>query len=414
VDSGEANPVLSDSDRDGLCDGNCSGKGEDMSENGVRDQNATGGWNETDFLANNSDVDGVLDGLEVYARWVNATGVPGCAGIEKSAILSFEFQGARFADGNTTPRCGPSPLRHGWAPSMRPSLKCGRGVPAAVVPPYPLSPRVVPLPGRRSSSFGAGLLTVLIAVAAGAAAATPVDETRTVSATEYSWVLLYSGGVPEDMSVDVNWTSTVAADVWLMDRANWDNFEAGRPFTADVTQSGLSGHINETIAGARLANGSVYVVLDNSARGATAPPFPPASATFHVQGTTWRPAPASTTNEGGLLILNVIRGLAVAVPLLVIVLLLMRRKNRKKRQKGICEQMAAGNVVGAGAPRPPESFVQPGATPAAPQAYGAPPQRGQQPAPAPSASAPRFCRSCGTPGVTGKAFCMKCGAPFGP
>ncbi len=58
-----------DSDHDGLCDGNCSGKGEDLNLNGWRDQDAGGDWTETDPIANDSDVDGILDGDEVNGTY---------------------------------------------------------------------------------------------------------------------------------------------------------------------------------------------------------------------------------------------------------------------------------------------------------------------------------------------------------
>ena len=73
ADSGEANPTLWDTDADGLPDGNVTiggtVYGEDLNVNGVRDQDADGNWTETDFLANDSDVDGVLDGAEVNGSW---------------------------------------------------------------------------------------------------------------------------------------------------------------------------------------------------------------------------------------------------------------------------------------------------------------------------------------------------------
>jgi hypothetical protein len=78
VDSGEANPQLWDTDGDGLPDGwrdfgalgatpcltfsgsQCLGGwwGEDKNVNGIRDQDSDGNWIETDFLANDSDVEG--------------------------------------------------------------------------------------------------------------------------------------------------------------------------------------------------------------------------------------------------------------------------------------------------------------------------------------------------------------------
>ncbi len=65
----ETSPIDRDTDADGLCDGWCSGEGEDENNNGIRDQDANGDWNETDFPANDSDVDGVLDGDEVNGSY---------------------------------------------------------------------------------------------------------------------------------------------------------------------------------------------------------------------------------------------------------------------------------------------------------------------------------------------------------
>lgn len=89
VDPGEANPQVWDTDRDGLPDGRVdfdpgagtTWKGEDFNNNGVRDKDATTDeWNETDLLANDSDVDGVFDGAEINGSYCfkNATSTP-CA-----------------------------------------------------------------------------------------------------------------------------------------------------------------------------------------------------------------------------------------------------------------------------------------------------------------------------------------------
>jgi hypothetical protein len=78
-----------DSDSDGLCDGNCSNKGEDLNKNGIRDQDADGNWTETDPLANDSDVDGILDGQEVNGSWCYS-GQVGCTpgvGSDSSRVL---------------------------------------------------------------------------------------------------------------------------------------------------------------------------------------------------------------------------------------------------------------------------------------------------------------------------------------
>jgi len=53
------------------------GWGEDQNLNGIRDQDSDGNWVETDFLANDSDVDGILDGTEVWGRWCYKTETPG-------------------------------------------------------------------------------------------------------------------------------------------------------------------------------------------------------------------------------------------------------------------------------------------------------------------------------------------------
>jgi len=75
----ETDPILYDSDSDGLCDGNCSGKGEDLNLNGFRDQDEDGNWTETDALANDSDVDGILDGAEVNGTYCFSNQTSGCS-----------------------------------------------------------------------------------------------------------------------------------------------------------------------------------------------------------------------------------------------------------------------------------------------------------------------------------------------
>src|SRR6185295_18569882 len=58
--------------------------------NGIRDQNATGDWNETDFLANDSDVDGIFDGLEVNGTW--------CFKGESTSICTGAINSTRVLD----------------------------------------------------------------------------------------------------------------------------------------------------------------------------------------------------------------------------------------------------------------------------------------------------------------------------
>jgi hypothetical protein len=84
----ETRPDVADTDKDGLCDGNCSGYGEDLNLNGYRDQDSDGNWTETDPLANDSDVDGILDGKEVLGSWCNATETAQqCSGAPNSARI---------------------------------------------------------------------------------------------------------------------------------------------------------------------------------------------------------------------------------------------------------------------------------------------------------------------------------------
>ncbi|HKZ60404.1 MAG TPA: hypothetical protein VJ547_11265, partial [Candidatus Thermoplasmatota archaeon] len=106
VDSGEADPKAWDTDYDGLPDGRVdfdptSGtlwKGEDLNNNGVRDQDAEGEWNETDFLANNSDVDGVLDSLEVNGTYCFKGG--SCANTAHPLLpLNADSDGDQLRDG---------------------------------------------------------------------------------------------------------------------------------------------------------------------------------------------------------------------------------------------------------------------------------------------------------------------------
>jgi hypothetical protein len=91
VDSGEPSPTAWDTDSDGLPDGNVTISsvivGEDLNRNGIRDQDADGNWLETDFLANDSDVDGVLDGQETNGTWSYKNGTVGCSGGDKSACV---------------------------------------------------------------------------------------------------------------------------------------------------------------------------------------------------------------------------------------------------------------------------------------------------------------------------------------
>jgi len=100
----ETAPYLWDSDSDGLCDGNCSGKGEDLNLNGWRDQDAGGNWTETDALANDSDVDGILDGLEVNGSYCFAIETGCTAGASNNATrvldpLNPDTDGDQLRDG---------------------------------------------------------------------------------------------------------------------------------------------------------------------------------------------------------------------------------------------------------------------------------------------------------------------------
>ena len=238
-----------------------------------------------------------------------------------------------------------------------------------------------------------------------------VDETRTVHPGEWAFVILYGGPPTTDVAVNLSWTSTVPIDVWLLNRTMFDNLDAGRPFVAKLTQSGLAGHMDLTVPLVELGNGSLHVVVDNSALGSTAPPSPPGevNATVHVTGRFWFPDPPFVPDNSAALSITLFEAAVVGLPVVLIVVYVFRRVRRKDRREDIRREMAAGNVVGAGAPRAPETFLQ---KPPAPPAYSAPPQWGQAAASTPAP--PRFCRSCGTPGVSGKTFCMQCGAPFGP
>jgi len=108
VDSGEADPQKWDTDNDGLPDGNVTIAsvvvGEDLNRNGVRDQDADGNWTETDFLANDSDVDGVLDGDEVNGTYCFATETGCTAGAVNNATrildpLNPDHEGDGLRDG---------------------------------------------------------------------------------------------------------------------------------------------------------------------------------------------------------------------------------------------------------------------------------------------------------------------------
>ena len=100
----ETDPILYDSDGDGLCDGNCSGKGEDLNLNGWRDQDDERNWTETDPLANDSDVDGLLDGFEVNGSWCYSTETGCTSGSGTNAsrttdALNADTDGDQLRDG---------------------------------------------------------------------------------------------------------------------------------------------------------------------------------------------------------------------------------------------------------------------------------------------------------------------------
>ncbi len=251
------------------------------------------------------------------------------------------------------------------------------------------------------------LLLTSLAGLAGAVPTTPVDEERVVQGGEYTWVLLYGGNPPRDLAIEVAWNSTVPIDVWLMDRAQWNRFDSGQTFGFDVAQSGLNGSIRFSAPAARLADGSLYVVIDNTARGNTTPPAAPADdvASVSVTGKTWHPDPEFVPNEGGFFLLRSVEVIIVLVPVAIVALLVVRRFRKKDRHEEIRRELSAGNVVGAGAPVAPEVFGEGRNTgparPVAPQPWG------QAQAPA---ARPGFCRSCGSPLVPGNAFCNHCGA----
>ena len=109
VDSGEPNPNQWDTDGDKLPEGKVDfdpsagfdWRGEDLNLNGIRDQDADGNWTETDFLANDSDVDGILDGAEAWGQWCYKGG-GGCTGANNSAralnALNPDYGGDGIAD----------------------------------------------------------------------------------------------------------------------------------------------------------------------------------------------------------------------------------------------------------------------------------------------------------------------------
>lgn len=238
---------------------------------------------------------------------------------------------------------------------------------------------------------------------AGAVSTTPVDEERVVHEGDYTWVLLYSGGYPVDMAIDVSWNSSVPIDVWLMDRTQWNRFDSGQTFGYDVAQSGVQGSIRFTAGGARLANGSMYVVLDNTARGNTTPPGSAADdvANVTVTGKFWRPEPEYAPDQGGVFLLRAIEVAFVLVPVLFVVYYVVRKLRKKDRHEVLREELDAGNVVGDGAPKRPEAVVAErwgGAVPQAPWT-----QAGSGAIPA------KACRSCGAAIASGKAFCTQCG-----
>lgn len=61
VDSNETAPMEDDTDGDGLSDGLYQGLGEDVNCDGVRNKNSSGGWLETDPLNGDSNFDGTMD-----------------------------------------------------------------------------------------------------------------------------------------------------------------------------------------------------------------------------------------------------------------------------------------------------------------------------------------------------------------
>ena len=254
-------------------------------------------------------------------------------------------------------------------------------------------------------SIGTLALPIATALTASAASATPVDEARTVPAGEYSWVLLYSGTLPEDMEINITWNSSTAIDVWLMDRRQWDRYEAGLTFTADVAQSGILGTIRLIVEGERLVNGSMYVVLDNTERGPTAPPLATQqySASVTVRGETWRPDPVYNFDPNAGLWLAAIAGAIIMVPLLFLAFVVIRKVRRRDRHKSLKQELKDGRLVGqAPAARRPAVQVGP--------VYPQPPYGGPFAAPqVPTSTAARRCPSCGAPVPAQLAFCTQCG-----
>lgn len=83
---------------------NLSWKGEDKNLNGKRDNTTDGNWTETDALANDSDVEGILDGDEINGTWLNATQGPGScdASCQAGRVLNAtnpDFDGDGLRDG---------------------------------------------------------------------------------------------------------------------------------------------------------------------------------------------------------------------------------------------------------------------------------------------------------------------------
>jgi hypothetical protein len=77
-----------------------------LKANGVRDQDAGGNWTETDFLASDSDVDGIFDGAEAWGRWCYK-GEPSCSGATNNTArvlpaLNPDYDGDGIDDTNKT------------------------------------------------------------------------------------------------------------------------------------------------------------------------------------------------------------------------------------------------------------------------------------------------------------------------
>ncbi len=250
---------------------------------------------------------------------------------------------------------------------------------------------------RPSMAFPLALAACLFALPflADSGSSRPISEVMDLHEGAYYYLVMQSGNQTNGSDIDAVWHSTRPIDVWIVDRANFEQYERESNFDYELQETGTAGAVRFNISASRQADEPFYLIIDNTARGPAAPPPDNAAAvaTVTFEGETRMLAYSSgstTPNLAGKAFADFMILVGAGAVLGILVLFLVLRRRRKLRRAAIREQLHAGM------PPPAPPFSAPSLGP---------------PAPGPPTARTVFCGSCGTRLLPGVTFCTECGAP---